>query len=66
MEKQFGETVMRYFYLGQTGREANAPLDEVRKHLWRPAPDFRQPVLINGDVRTVPNDATAARSAGAK
>jgi hypothetical protein len=26
------ETVMRYFFiLGQTGREANAPLDEVRK-----------------------------------
>jgi hypothetical protein len=26
------ETVMRYFYsLAQTGRKANAPLDEVRK-----------------------------------
>jgi hypothetical protein len=32
VEKQFGETVMRYFFgLAQTGRKANAPLDEVRK-----------------------------------
>jgi hypothetical protein len=32
------ETVMRYFYsLAQTGRKANAPLDEVRKYFEKAA-----------------------------
>jgi hypothetical protein len=36
------ETCMRYFYsLAQTGRKANAPLDEVcRRQSQRPAPDL--------------------------
>jgi hypothetical protein len=54
------ETCVRYFYsLAQTGRKANAPLDEVcRRQSQRPAPDLGR---VNGAKQ-----ATAAQSVSAK